>query len=224
MTDVNIFGQIRGAVRQFFSAAQQDVQPVLTEGGELLITEAMPPLTQIVALGASWAMQDATGSAATTGLPTTTAMISMSNLSPAGGKSLVIEEFGTYQGVVDATQADSTLLVAMMNKATPVALTTGTLVTAIQSLSGKGTYGGAATFRRGATVVNDGWFAHGQDYGQIGSTFAATVFLPNICRVRGLYIVPPGGIFSWGVVKSLAAAAGQHFPVIRWHEIQLNLG
>lgn len=219
--DVNML--VRGNVRQAFTAAQ-DIQPVLSEGLEILIAEGIPPLTQVVALGNSWQMQDGTGSAATAALPTTTAMMSLSNLESQGGKSYVIEEFGSYQGVIDATQIDSSMLVAMLNKKGAAALTTGALVTAIQSLSGKGSYGGSATFRRGATVANDGWFVHGQDFASQSPTLAGQIFQANVCRVRGLYVVPPGGIFSWGVVKSAAAAAAQQFPLIRWHELQLNLG
>lgn len=227
MPDVSIFGQIRGSVRQFFATAQQEVQPLLADGGEQLIAEGLPPLTEIVRLGNSWQIIATTGVAALTALPTTVASLSLNNFESGGnGKSLVIEAFGSYQAVIDATQIDSTALFAMLNKKGSGQASAGTLLTSanIGTLSGKGNYGGAAVGRTGPNVINDIWFPHAQLFTPTSPTLAGQIFQVNEAAARGLYVVPPGGTFSMAVVKSVAAAAAQQFPFIRWHEVQLNLG
>lgn len=227
MTDVSIFAQVRGAVRQFFAAAQQEMQPLLADGGEQIIAEGLPPFTEVIRLGNSWQIIATTGIAATAALPTTTSTLSLNNFESGGNaKSLIIEAFGSYQGVIDATQINSTALFAMLNKKGSAQASAGTLLTSanIGTLSGKGNYGGAAVGRTGATVVNDIWFPHAQLFTPTSPTLAGQIFQVNEATVRGLYIVPPGGTFSLAVVKSVAGAAAQHFPFIRWHEVQLNLG
>lgn len=223
MTDVSIFGQIRGSVRQYFSAAQQEVQPLLGDGGEQIVAEGLPPLTEIVRLGNSWQALFTTGVAAATAIPTTTSLLSLNNFSTALGLSYIIESFGTYEGVVDATQTDVTMLMAMLNKAGSAQASAGTLVSTIQSLSGKGTYGGTGILRSAATVVNDTWFPH-ETLGSMAAAAAGANFKVNEVKARGLYIVPPGGTFSIAAVKAAAAAALQQFAFIRWHEVRLNLG
>jgi hypothetical protein len=40
-------------------------------------------------------------------------------------------------------------------------------------------------------------------------------------QVRGLYLVPPGGLFSIAAAKTVATASQiQYF--IRWHEVQIK--
>lgn len=226
-TDVNVFAQIRGAVRQFFTSPQQQVQMELADGGEVLVMEGLPPLTDVIRQGNSWQGILTTGLAAATALPTTTSLLSLNNNESAGsGKSYIIEAFGSYQAVIDATQIDSSVLFAMNNKKGSAQASSGTLLTSsnINSLSGKGNYGGAGVLRSGATVVNDVWFPHGQLFTLASPTLAGNVFVVTEAQVRGLYIVPPGGTFSLHVVKSAAAAAAQQFGFIRWHEAFLNLG
>lgn len=225
MTDVSVFAQIRGSVRQYFSSAQAEIQPMLGDGGELISAEGLPPLTEIVRLGNSWHAIASAGVAALTALPTTTSTLSLNNKDTATGKSFVIESFGSIQGVIDATQQDTMVLLAMNNRKTSAQASAGTLQAATQvaSLSGKGSYGGVSELRSGATVVNDVWVPH-QTIGIIGPTLVGDVFRAIEVNARGLYIVPPGGCFSIAIVKSAAAAAAQQFPFIRWHEVQLNLG
>lgn len=225
MTDVNINAQVRGNVRQAFITAQQNVQPILTEGGEQYTVEALPPAASIVALGNSW--QSISGAvAALTALPTTTAGFTLYNGETGSTpKSLLIESFGWYQGVIDATQIDSAMLVAMMGKKTDTIPSGGAATTNTSSLAGKGSYNGAGVLRSGGTVVNNIWFPHGTLYQSQSPTLAGDIFKVYEAAVRpGMYIVAPGAAFSFTAVKSVAAAASQVFYFIRWHEVYLNLG
>jgi hypothetical protein len=220
-TQVSVFARVRGALRDIYGTGEQ--QPVAADGAELITVLGMPELTEIVRQGNSWQAQFTTGVAALTAIPTTTSLMSINNAETGGGKSYVIDSFGTYEGVADATQTDVTMLMAMNNKKGSAQASAGTLFTTSQSLSGKGAYGGAAIFRSAATVVNDGWYPH-QTLGAMAAAAAGANFKVNEVFVRGLYIVPPGGSFSFAAVKAAAAAALQQFPFIRWHEVQLTLG
>lgn len=223
-TPVDMNALVRGTVRQGY-AAGSDMQPVLTEGLELLVAEAMPSAAQIVALGNSW--QSISGAlAAVAAVPTTTAGYTLYNgETGATAKSYVIESFGCYQGVIDATQIDSTLLMAMLGKKSDTVPSGGSAVTTISSLSGKGTYAGAGVLRSGGTVVNNNWFPHGVLYDGQSPTLAGMVFKAHEAAVRpGLYVVSPGAAFSFAAIKSAAQAAAQMFYFVRWHEVYLNLG
>jgi len=220
-TQVSIFGRVRGALRDIYGTGEQE--PVAADGAELITVLGMPELTEIVRQGNSWQAIFTTGVAAGTAIPTTTSLLSINNNEAGGGKSYVIESFGTYEGVVDATQTDVTMIMAMINKKGSAQSSAGTTFTTIQSLSGKGTYGGAAILRSAATVVNDTWFPH-QTLGSMAAAAAGANFKVNEVFPRGLYVVPPGGCFSTFAVKAAAAAALQQFAFIRWHEVQLTLG
>jgi hypothetical protein len=222
-TEVSIFGQVRGAVRQFFTSPQQDVRPALGDGAEILTCEGLPPLTEIVRQGFSWQALNTTGIAAVTALPTVTAMLTLTNLDAV--KSYVIEALGALQVVTDATQSDTTVLLAMLNHKNSAVPSAGAVLanTLVQSLSGKSGYSGQAVLRSGATVVNDGWFPHFCPQSTV-PTFAGDNFKVQEATVRGLYIVPPGSSFSMQIMKTAAAAALQHLAYMRWHEVNLNLG
>lgn len=220
-TEVSIFARVRGALRDIYGVGDQ--KPVTADGAELITVLGMPELTEIIRQGNSWQAQFTTGVAALTAIPTTTSLMSINNFEAGGGKSFVIDSFGTYEGVIDATQADVTAIFAMNNKKGSAQASAGTAFTTAQSLSGKGAYGGSAIFRSAATVVNDGWYPH-QTLGSMAAAAGGANFKVNEVFVRGLYIVPPGGSFSFAAVKAGAAAALQQFPFIRWHEVQLTLG
>jgi hypothetical protein len=133
----------------------------------------------------------------------------------------VIDSFGSVEEVVDATQVDVTGLFAMLNKRTSAVASGGTQETGLTSLNSRPNYAGAGVARRGATVVNDGWFPHGTPGAQMAAAAAGANWKVNEATVRGLYIVPPGVSFSIQAVKAAAAAAAQQFFFIRWHEVQI---
>src|SRR5947209_4968609 len=81
----------------------------------------------------------------------------------------------------------------------------------LRSLSGR-VYDGKARTVSGATVVNDGWFAHGAEaQAPLAPAVAGANWKVNEAKVRGLYLVQPGGQFNVQAVKAGAAAAAQQF-------------
>lgn len=214
--------------QEFNTAEDTDSEPMTNNRGDAIVVQGLPALTELVRLGRSWAINSTTGQAALTALPTTTAGLTLFNgEGSAGGNSNVcyaIDSFGSVEEVIDATQTDVTGIFAMINKRTSVAPSAGTVETTYISLSGRTNYSGAGTVRRGATVVNDGWTAHGTPGAQMAPVAAGANWKVNEVLCSGLYLVPPASAFSIQAVKAAAAAAAQQFFFIRWHEVNLILG
>lgn len=218
---VKIAARVRGLFSGNYPENREEEQVHITSRGDLIIAQGLPELTELVRIGDSWQLTSTTGQAALTALPTTTSGLSLNNTEPANGKCYAIDSFGSIEEVVDATQTDVTALFAMLNKRGSAQASAGTLETGYTSLSGRAAYGGSASTRRGATVVNDNWFGHGTPGAQLAAAAAGANWKLNEALVRGLYLVPPGGTFSVQAVKAAAAAAAQQFFFIRWHEVQL---
>jgi len=214
---MKIAGRVRGVFAPNYPENDEDQQLHINNRGEQLVAQALPELTTLVSLGDSWQVASATGLAALTALPTTTAGLSLWNGEPATGKCYAIDSFGSWEAVVDATQTDVTAIFACNNKTPVTAPTDAALV--IRSLSGK-SYGGKARTLAGGTITNDGWFAHGTS-GEMAAAAAGANWKVNEVQCRGLYLVPPGGMFNVQAVKAAAAAAAQQFFFIRFHEVQL---
>lgn len=218
--------QIGARVRGFFApnyAEQDEDKPFgMNPRGDQLIAQSLPPMTELVRLGNSWQAITTTGLAAATAMPTTTSGFSLVNGEKAGGLTYVIDSFGSFEVVVDATQTDVTAIVAMLNKITSAAASAGTAETSQTSLSGRKNYAGNSSLIRGATVVNDVWFPHATS-GQMAAAVAGANFKVNEVPVNGLYLVQPGSSFSIAAIKAAAAAALQQFYYIRWHEVQLSV-
>lgn len=218
---MKVAGRVRGLFRPSYPENDEDQQIHISNGGEQIIVQGLPELTELVRMGESWQGTYATGVAAATALPTTTSGLSLVNNEPAIGKCFAIDSFGSWEAVVDATQTDVTAILAMLNARGSAAPSGGTVSTVIKSLSGRGAYGGSAVLRSAATVINDTWFAH-NTAGQMAPAAAGANWKVNEVNCRGLYLVPPGGGFSIAAIKAAAAAALQQFYFIRWHEVQLN--
>lgn len=219
---VKIAGRVRGLFAGAYPENREDEQLHLNTRGDQIIVQGMPELTEIVRMGGSWQAQSTTGQAALTALPTTTAGFSLLNNESDTGVCYAIDSFGSWEAVLDATQTDVTAIFAMANKLTSALASGGTAETTLRSLSGKPNYGGTATTLRGATVVNDSWFPHGSNTGQMAAAAAGANWKVNEVQARGLYLIPPGSTFSIQAVKAAAAAAAQQFFFIRWHEVQLT--
>lgn len=178
-----------------------------------------PLLATLSALGRTWQSKNTTGAAALTALPTTTAGFSLYNgEATTTNTCYVIHSFGSWEAVVDATQADTTAIFAMMNTGAVSAPTDGGFPKS--SLSGAPAYSGLARTAAALTVTNNNWYAHGPT-SPMPSAVAGANWKVNECTVNGLYIVQPGGLFSICAVKAAAAAAAQQFYFIRWIEVQL---
>jgi hypothetical protein len=215
---MKIVGRVRGLFAGNYPENREEEQFHLNSRGDQIVVQGLPELTELVRLGDSWQVANATGQAALTALPTTVAGLTLWNGEPATGKSYAIDSFGSWEAVVDATQTDVTAIFACNNK-TPVTAPTDAAL-AIRSLSGK-SYGGKARTVAGGTIVNDGWFAHGAPGAQMAAAAAGANWKVNEIICRGLYLVPPGGAFNVQAVKAAAAAAAQQFFFVRWHEVQV---
>lgn len=217
---IKIAGRVRGYFAGDYPENREDEQLHLNTRGDQIVVQGLPEQTELVRMGDSWQVALATGLAALTALPTTTAGISLWNGEASNGKSYVIDSFGSWEGVIDATQSDNTAIFAMQN-VVPVAAPTATALTK-QGLSGN-VYGGKARSVTTLAVTNDGWFAHGTLAANVSPAVAGANWKVNEVPARGLYIVKPGGMFNVQAVKAAAAAAAQQFFFIRWHEVQLKV-
>lgn len=216
--DANIKGTVVGRSSPNYTE-DQSAELAVDNMGLLQVAQSMPELAALVRLGQSYQVALAAGLAALTALPTTVAGLSLYNGEPATGKSYIIDSFGSWEAVADVTQADVTALFAM-NNVVPVTAPAATALT-IRSLSGR-VYGGKARPVTTATVVNDGWFAHGAEAQGTTVTGAGGLqWKVNEAKVKGMYIVTPGGQFNIQAVKAAAAVAAQQFFFVRWHEAQI---
>lgn len=216
--DIKILGLVRGLFASNYPEGDENKQFTMNSRGDQLVAQGLPELTELVRLGGSWQVNLTTGVAAVTALPTTAAMMSLYNAEPGGGKCYAIDSFGFAEGITDATQNDSSVIIAMCNKA-PTTVQTDAGI-APRSLSGRSGYDGKARLTSGPTVVNDGWNYHGGTVTPV-TVFAGTLWRVTECQVRGLYLIPPTGGFNMHVLKTAAAAALQCFPFVRWHEVQV---
>lgn len=209
--------RVRGLASENYSEAREDVQGVVDNRGDLIVTQGLPELTDLVRLGNSWQILSAV-TAALTAVPSTTAGHSLWNGEPATGKSYAIDSFGCVEVITDSTQQNSAALFAMMSVGAITAPTDAALTKA--SLSGRTAGQTKARTVAGATVLaTDVWTPHGPS--APGATaFAGGVWRVHECPVRGLYLVQPGGQFNVAVAKT-AATASQIRYFIRWHEVQL---
>jgi len=214
-----IAGRVRGLFAGNYPENREDEQFHLDNRGDQIVVQGLPELTDLVRMGGSWQVALSTGLAALTALPTTTAGLSLWNGEPSNGKCYAIDSFGSTEEVVDATQTDVTAIFAMMNKIPVTAPTDAAL--SIRSLSGKSGYDGKGRTLSAGAVTNDGWFAHGTPGAQVAPVAAGANWKVNEVLCRGLYLLPPNGMFSVQAVKAAAAAAAQQFFFIRWHEVQV---
>lgn len=215
-----IAGRVRGLFAGNYPENKEDEQLVINNRGDLSVAQGLPELVEVVRLGNSWQTASTTGQAALTALPTTTAGLSLANGEPASGACYAIDSVAIWEAVADATQSDQTALFAMLNKQGSAAPSAGTQETGITSLSGRLNYAGNAVVRRGATVVNDGWFPCGTSAPSGVTAVAGAIWKVTDVPIRGLYLVRPGSAFSVQAVK-VAGAASQMFFCIRHHEVQV---
>lgn len=226
MTDVNIFGQIRGTARQYFSSSQQEVQPVLGDGGEQLVSQALPERVELVKLGKSWGAAIPTGSAATvtSGWPGAVgAGLTMQNGEAAGGPSYVVDRVWSADITAGATGP------RFMAGQLLIAGTTGTFTdnSAVlkHQLSGRaGNYGGNAKFSVAAAnlPIANQWFPLGPSQQGVNVAVQTTVGLVNEAFVYGRIIIPPGAFLA--LLSGGGSATGTYVLGVEWHEVYLNLG
>jgi hypothetical protein len=218
---MKVAARVRGYFAGAYAENKEDEQLIINPRGDLVVVQALPELAELVRMGDSWGITSTTGQAALTARPTTTSGLSVNNNEPATGKSMIIDSFGSWEEVVDATQSDITALFAMVNKRGSAQASSGTAETGFNSLNGKAGLPSNVAAKRGATVANDVWFPHATEGAQMAAAAAGSNWKINLSNVRGQYIVPPTGTFSVQAVKAAAAAAAQQFFFIKFHMVQL---
>lgn len=209
-------------VRGAFAANVTELMPLAffsNNRGDSLVAQALPELTEIVRMGGSYQVQTSAAVAALTATPTTVAALSLYNGESATGRTYVIDSISEFEIVVDATQSNSTALF-VLNNVVPVTAPADAALS-IRSLAGR-KYSGRARTVVGGTITNDGWFPAGASAASAPAAGGSAWKVIDV-PLRGLYIVPPGGLFSVQASKVAATAAQAQF-VIRWHEVQLTLG
>ena len=211
-------GRVRGLFAGNYPENREDEQIHVNPRGDLMVSLGLPELTDVVRLGESWQVSNATGVAPLTALPTTTMGFALWNGEPADGKSYIIDSVAVYDNAVDATQSNMTTLFVMNNK-TPVSAPSDAALS-IRSLSGR-TYGGRARTVTTGGCTNDGWFPCGTS-APAAAAAAGSAWKCLDVPLRGMYIVPPGGQFNLHSAKA-AATATQQIWTIRWHEVKLIL-
>lgn len=223
MTDVNIYGQIRGAIRQYFISAQQNVQPVLGDGGEQIVNQGLPERSELVKLGNSWGVAIPTASAFTfvAAWPTTRAELVIFNGEDDGAKTYVIDR----AWMVNITSMAAAQPLALLGQVVPAALAIAQAAdnAAIirTHLSGKlSNYNGRGTFALANTA-----FALANKWTTLGSGLTAPMTTNLGCSIEanvlGRYLIPPGGAFC--LAGLAGTAAGTAIIGCEFHEVQLNL-
>ena len=192
--------------------------------GAILIAPSLPLNTEIVRLGNSYVTGTATASAVApvAALPTTAAHFVLWNGEPQDGtgKSYLIHRCG-FTTIASAAAVIQMQLIGHLSTVPVAAIPSNTAAVGIKSLSGRGTQSRASAGST-VTIVNNGdWHPIGPAVLSLAAT--ATIALGGDFDVNGVYIVPPGGIFSLAVLCS--AAGGEtcaHF--ITWSEVNIALG
>lgn len=208
-------GRVRGWFAGNYPENREEEQLHINPRGDQIMSQGLPERTELVRLGDSWQVSSSAGLAANIAAPSNSAGLSLWNGEPLTGKCYAIEAFGSTQEVIDAGSANTTAIFAMNNRV-PVAAPTDSGLT-IRSTCAR-IYDGRARIVAGLAVTNEGWFAHGPT-SEMAAVAGANWKITE-ARVKGLYLVPPGGCFSVVAVQ-VAAPALQHFYFIRWFEVQI---
>lgn len=183
----------------------------------LLVSQGMPAYLELTRRGNGWQAMATAAVAALVVRPSTTAMATLWNGEPAGGKSYIIDRAFAHQLVSTAAAGFHSLWLCVH----PVGMAAPTNdITVRNSLSGKKiTAIGYSRFDNGATVVDDGWFPWG-NWGQV----EATGVLPGghvEAEVAGRIIIPPTAGLS---IQVVASVVGNTFTAgFAWYEEQIDL-
>jgi len=194
----------------------------LNSRGEGLVSQVMPPKSELTRLGQTWQCSIATGSAFThvAAWPTTRAEIVLYNGESSGGKSLLIDAIW-YANV--ATSVAAAVQGVMLAQIVPGPLTAPTDDTAqlITSRSGRGTnYSGKA--RRAVANTAFAIASKWEVVGAFSTAATATIGLGCYADVYGGFIVPPGAVLCLNAALGTAVGTGSMGVV--WHEAFVPLG
>jgi len=187
--------------------------PDVNTRGDLIVCQSLPVNAELVRMRLGYFAIATTAVAPVTAVPTTAAQVTLHNNYPAGGPSLIVHSVFTII-VVSAAAATGIGLFGCMNAGLKAVPTTNLLTP--KGLCGTA-YRGSAVVATGQTITNDNWHPLSETNVHSSTNQVGTV---SECSLRGLYIVPPGHMFSISQVANTAttitARAG-----IRWFEVNL---
>lgn len=222
----DMWGIARGRVDVLADLATGDEgELVLNPRADLLIAHALPPKTEIVRMRQSyWAgyTQADTAVAPLVALPTTAAgagTASLFNYEQDTGKIYIIDSlFCHVSSSIGA--ASPVTMIAMLNIGKFVNGTAPVAEATPRGLAGQGYRGSAVVdLAYTGTLVDDGWQPVGSSLNVLATNVGSHVDV-DCC---GMFVVPPGHAFHFGVVANTATATSVKFGV-RWHEVQLPVG
>jgi hypothetical protein len=194
-------------------------QKVLLQANEqkdLMVSQGMPPYTELVRKGQRWSTMSTAAVAGLVVRPSTVAAFEIFN-PPTNTKSLIVDRL-FYFNLVSTNVIESFSGWAQVTTPNRVAAAPTSGSFAIRGSSGSA-YGGAVIAAAGTTVVASGWFPWTQ-----AVTKGAGGVVPHGCavaEVEGRLIVPPGASLCLHVVSSLV---GQTFTQgASWYEQVLTI-
>jgi hypothetical protein len=213
--DATLKGVVRRSGTQNYADGEAKTQ--ITQRGDLLVAQALPPKTDLTRLGGTYSVQIATASAFTyvAAWPTTRAEIVLYNGESAGGKSYVIES--AWMVSVSSTAAAASL--ALLAQLAPtITAPTDDATQLIVSRSGKTSYAGRAKRAVAVTTMTaNKW----ELIGHTPSGPAASIGTGVFVEMGGGWIVPPGGTIGFAGVAG--TAAGTAIIGCTWSEVLLDV-
>lgn len=213
-----LLGRVRKLIVPTYSDQDEKI-PAMNDRGELLVSPALLPKTELARLGQTWNVKIATASAFThvAALPTTRAELVLFNGEAAGGKSYVIDSVW-HLGITSMAAAGSVALLGqIVPNATAPTDNTSQLIT---SRNGKTYNGYAKRAVAQTTMTADKWELLASSNSGGGAT--AQIGLATIAELNGGWILKPGDMLGVNVVAG--TAAGTAIMGITWHEVQLPIG
>lgn len=219
---IRMVNRVRGALRPSSGLADgSEESPAMNSARDVLVAQALPPLTELVRMGNSWVTQMLTANAVApvTAVPTTAAMLQLYNGESAGGRSYIIDSVFSYAATSEGA-ADGFQIIGQI--AAPGAAAAPTAHASLQTnLSGKaGTSPCAVIGRSVTTATANKWFLIGNCWLAASTT---TFGMGADIDVKGGIIIRPGGSLFLHTLAEAAAAATMVMGV-RWHEVLLDLG
>lgn len=172
--------------------------------GSLFVQKDMPDYTSLVKAGKVWNVGELTATAAVTGVPTTTAGLTLYNDEPEGSGKDYVMLAAFYTQVGNGAALNSVHLMHLPSTIKPTTKPTADIAAAsIKNMkTPSGAYGGKAIVDLGATVTDDLWTPVGPF---AGTTVVSLTGTSIFAWLYGLVIVEPGGQYS---IESVASATG----------------
>lgn len=217
---VAVRNQVRAAGSTSNLAENQLDIPTMNNRREQIVSQGLPARTELVRMGNSWSTRLLTDVAGVLVLPTTAAQHVFHNGEAAGGKSYVLEHI-IFHIAVAPTDVDGGAGVIFQLSRGAVAGVTAAQAVLVNSLSGKGAYGGLATFDDANTIVDSGWTELPlKNYPGFGAQWTANHKLYSDFEA-GMIIIPPGGTLAVGLMCIDTTMTGR--PAFIWHEVTLPI-